>query len=112
MCPRLPAGSDVQRREGIADAGNPGNFDSISVSIASWLSPGPVAGIGSGWKRSRAQKTHRNRAAKRRHFRLWISSAYLRRLIADQGRYPRPSAMRLRLYLVDVQRFRVILGLT
>src|ERR1700722_1062099 len=102
MCPRLPAGSDVQRREGIADAGNPGNFDSISVSIASWLSPGPVAGIGSGWKRSRAQKTHRNRAAKRRHFRLWISSAYLRRLTADQARYPCPGIMEMLSYLIEL----------
>src|SRR6202453_1180874 len=102
MCPRLPAGSDVQRTEGIADASNPVNFDSISVSIASWLSPGSVAGKSSGWGRSRAQKTHRNRAEKRRHFRLWISSAYLRRLTADQARYPCPGGMNLLLYLIEL----------
>src|SRR5580658_4070512 len=105
MCPRLPAGSDVQRTEGIADASNPSNFDSIFVSIAGWLSPGSAAGKSSGWRRSRAQKTHRNRAAKRRHFRLWISSAYLRRLTADQARYPCPSVTKLLLYLAELKRF-------
>src|ERR1700678_1679304 len=102
MRPRLPAGSDVQRTEGIADAGNPGNFDSISASIAGWLSPGSAAGKSSGWRGSRAQKKHRNRAAKRRPFRLWISSAYLRRLTADQAQYPCPSVMEMRSYLIEL----------